>query len=344
VHALLTPEELAVTDLHYGFDRPPNFEHVAWNPIVAVALEDVARSLGIAQEETGARLQRARTKLFTARSERVRPGLDDKILTSWNALMIAGIAKASRWLGAPVLMGLADNALDFLYNVAWRDDRLYASVAGDATKLPAYLDDYAFLLDALLECLQCRWNARDLAWAIALADALLDRFEDRARGGFWFTANDHETLIQRPKPWADEAIPSGNGIAARALLRLGHLIGETRYLDAAERTLRAAYSSMQQMPLACASLLRALNDWLHPRAHVAIRVADDTETQKWHAALAEVRPQQADIYFIPRQSGVLPGVLDAQKYTPGGVAYLCRGTHCEPPIGDARKVAEVLGT
>ena len=338
VRDLLTPEEFAVVEPHYGFDRPQNFEHAAWNPIVAMSVEDVAHSLTIEPGEAMAYLQRARAKLFAARSKRVRPGLDDKVLTSWNALMVGGLASASRWLRAPDWMDLADKALDFLHANAWRDGRLHAS---DSAKLPAYLDDYAFLLDALLECLQCRWSRRDLDWSIALADALLARFEDRDNGGFWFTANDHETLIQRPKPWADEAVPSGNGIAARALLRLGHLLGETRYLDAAERTLRAAYSTMQQMPLGCASLLRALNDFLHPRTHVVIRAKEGAEAAQWTEALGEVTPNVADIYWIPAGAD-LPGVLAAQSYRRGGLGYICRGASCMPAVVSPTEVLQAL--
>jgi uncharacterized protein YyaL (SSP411 family) len=334
VRTLLTPEELAVVEPHYGFDRAANFEQVAWNPIIALPLGDVAQSLDITSEEASTRLSRARARLFSARS--VRPGLDDKILTSWNALMIGGLARASCSKNASALMGLADNALDHLYTAAWRDGRLYAT---DTRKLPAYLDDYAFLLGALLECLQCRWSDRDIAWAIQLADALLECFEDRAHGGFFFTAHDHETLIQRPKPWADEAVPSGNGVAARALLRLGHLLGETRYLDAAERTLRAAYSTMQQMPLACASLQRALNDFLHPRAHVVIRVAGDAEAGAWTKAFGAINPDAADVYLIPSDASAPPGILAAQSHRAGGIAYLCRGANCLPPISDPADLA-----
>ena len=346
VRALLTDAEFAVCARHYGFERAANFESHAWNPVVAEPIEHIAQALGIAPDDAVMRLAQARAKLFTARSQRVRPGLDDKILTSWNALMIAGlarasrasmsdnIARASRMCDLPEWLALSDRALDFLYNAAWRDGRLYASIAGDSAKLPAYLDDYAFLLDALIESLQCRWNDRDLAWAIALADALLERFEDREHGGFWFTANDHEALIQRPKPWADEAIPSGNGIAARALLRLGHLLGETRYLDAAERTLRAASSTMQQMPLACASLLRALNDFLHPRTHVVIRAADGAEAASWNDVMRDIAADAADVYLIPPDTGALPGILAAQTHRAGGVAYVCRGVNCLPPVSD----------
>jgi uncharacterized protein len=342
LRALLDADELSLADSYYGFGRSPNFEHKAWNPIVATSLQQAAEALAIGVDSARARLGIVRQKLFTARSGRVRPGLDDKILTANNALMIAGIARAARTLDARPLLGLADNALDFLHGAAWRDGRLYAKSGSDTVRFPAYLDDHAFLLDALLECLQSRWNSRDLAWAIALADALLERFEDREHGGFFFTAHDHETLPQRPKPWTDDAVPSGNGVAARALLRLGHLLGETRYLDAAERTLRAAYSTMQQMPHACASLLRALNDYLHPRTHVVIRYSSESDASVWRAALADGDAGRIDSYFIAENAADLPPTIAAQKSMPRGAAYVCRGTNCLPPINDPSSLSASL--
>jgi uncharacterized protein YyaL (SSP411 family) len=342
LRVLLDADELALADACYGFGRPPNFEHKAWNPVVVTSLPRAAETLGIAVDAAAARLATVRQKLFAARSARVRPGLDDKILTANNALMIAGIARAARALDAPPLLGLADNALDFLHGAAWRDGRLYAKSGSDAARFPAYLDDHAFLLDALLECLQSRWSSRDLTWAIALADALLERFEDREHGGFFFTAHDHETLPQRPKPWTDDAVPSGNGVAARALLRLGHLLGETRYLDAAERTLRAAHSTLQQMPHACASLLRALNDYLHPRTHVVIRYGTESDASAWRTALADGNAGRIDSYFIAESAADLPTTIAAQKSVPGGVAYVCRGTNCLPPINDPSLLAAAL--
>ncbi len=340
IRALLSDAEFAVTEPYFGFDRAPNFEQTAWNPIVAQPIGQVAAALGITPEEARAQVGSARRKLFAARSARVRPGLDDKILTSCNALMIGGIARAARYLDAAPLIGLADNALDFLYRTAWRDGRLYAKAGGDSARFPAYLDDHAFLLDALLECLQCAWSDRDISWAIQLADALLERFEDREHGGFFFTSHDHERLPQRPKPWTDESMPCGNGVAARSLLRLGHLIGETRYLDAAERTLRAANSTMQQMPQACASLLRALNDFLHPRTHVVIRHRDAAEETAWRAALAG--SGRIDAYIVPDRVGDQAEILGLPKYLPGGVAYICQGTHCLPPVEGAPLFALAL--
>ena len=343
VRALLTEAEYAVAAPYFGFDREPNFEHVAWNPIVAQPIESVAETLGIAPDAARTTVISVRGKLFSARSHRVRPGLDDKILTSVNALMIGGIARAARSLDAAAVLGLAENALDFLHANVWRDGRLLAKAGADAARFPGYLDDHAFLLDALLECLQSRWSERDLDWAIRLADTLLERFEDKAHGGFFFTAHDHETLPQRPKPFSDESLPSGNGIAARALLRLGHLLGEARYVTAAERTLRAAYSTLRQMPQACASLLRALNDLLHPRAHLVIRCAEGAEENRWRTHLFSMDPdaERCDVYRVPESAGSLRGALAAQVYRPGGVAYLCRGTSCLPPMSEP---AEVIAT
>jgi uncharacterized protein YyaL (SSP411 family) len=341
VRALLSADEFDLAAAHFGFDQPANFEQHAWNPIIATPLDAVAQALGIGLDTARTRLADACAKLFAARGKRVRPGLDDKILTSWNALMIAGLARAARVCNQPGWVADAERALDFLYAAAWRDGHLFAKSGADSAAFAGYLDDYAFLLDALLELLQCRWRDRDLNWAIELAESLLDRFEDQANGGFFFTAHDHENLIQRPKPFIDEAMPSGNGIAARALLRLGHLVGEARYIDAAERVLRAGWSTVQQMPQACCSLLRALNDFLHPRLHVVIRCDGADEEHQWQDALAPMQARAADVYFVP--AGATPsGTIAAQTYAAGGVAYLCEGTSCRPPIATPAALREQL--
>jgi uncharacterized protein YyaL (SSP411 family) len=255
--------------------------------------------------------------------------------------MISGLARASRALDDSSLRDAADRALKSIFETSWRDGRLFAT-ASKSPAIPAYLDDYAFLLDALIECLQNRWRAGDLRWSTDLADALLQHFQDRDTGGFFFTADDHEKLIQRPKPWFDEAIPSGNGVAARALMRLGHLVGNPSYIDAAERTLRAAFPVMQQNPASCATLQRALREFLHPRTHVVVRVQPG-DGEKWHNAISRSRSRATDVYVIPADASDLPAVVDAQKYTSGGVAYICRGTHCLPPIVDPDDVLATVG-
>jgi uncharacterized protein YyaL (SSP411 family) len=338
IRGLLDDEAYALVERRFGLDRPPNFEGRAWHLRAVASLDDVAHALGIDRGEAEARWLRARRDLLRARGARVRPALDDKILTAWNALAIAGAARAARHdEGLAALAAEAERALDLLFARLWRDGRLHASHARGETKFPAYLDDHAFLLDALLAMLTLRWNARDLAWAVALADALLERFEDRAHGGFFFTAHDAEALPQRPKPWLDESLPSGNGVAARALLRLGHLLGEPRYLDAAERTLRAAWPTLSQYAEGCCTLLLALDEFLRPRTHVVLR-ADEAEAARWREALQRLDDDRADVYRIPPEAADLPALLAAQAHRPGGVAYVCRGRECLAPASEPERL------
>ncbi|NCT67146.1 MAG: thioredoxin domain-containing protein [Rhodanobacteraceae bacterium] len=339
IRALLDEDEYAIVERRFGLDRPPNFEGHAWHLRAVAGFDEVAAALGLTPATVQARWASARALLLAARSLRVRPGLDDKILTAWNALMIGGAARAL--LVQPDLHELqtqAERALDLLHAQLWQHGRLYASHARGETKIPAYLDDHAFLLDALLALLQVRWQRRDLDWAIALADALLERFEDHEHGGFFFTAHDAEPLPQRPKPWMDESLPSGNGVAARALLRLGHLLGDPRYLDAAERTLRAAWPTLSQYPDACCTLLLALDEFLHPRTHVVLR-ADAHDAARWHDALAHLRDARTDVYRIPPTAIDLPATLAAQAPREGGVAYVCRGLECLPPVTEPASLA-----
>src|SRR6266536_783469 len=239
VRGVLSADEYAVAAPHWGLDGAPNFEGHAWHLRVARPLADIAVDLGTPLPEANARLARAKAALSETRAKRVRPGKDDKILTSWNALAIAGLARASRALDIPEWADLAFGAADALRANAWREGRLLATRKGDHAHLNAYLDDYAFLLAALIELMQTRFRSADFAWACAVADVLLAQFEDRDHGGFFFTSHDHERLIHRPKPGHDNATPSGNGVAAQSLIALGHLAATPRYVEAGERTVRA---------------------------------------------------------------------------------------------------------
>ena len=192
VRALVSAEEWAVAAPHFGLDRPPNFEGHAWNLRVMEPLERVAARLGISFPDAQTRLVGAQATLFAAREHRIRPGRDDKVLTSWNALAISGLARAARALDEPRWADLAFAAADTLKRTTWRDGRLLATRFGDHADLNGYLDDYAFLLAALVELMQTRFRVEDFDWARELADALLTHFEDAERGGFFFTSHDHE--------------------------------------------------------------------------------------------------------------------------------------------------------
>jgi uncharacterized protein YyaL (SSP411 family) len=296
----------------YGLASPPNFEHQAWH---LQRGEPLQHADDFAAE---------RANLLRRRDARIWPARDDKQLTAWNAMTVRALSRAALRLRKPAWLALADTVLDSLRTQAWRDGRLLA-VAGKDT-LRGYLDDHAFLLDALLERLQARWDEADVAWARALAATLLDDFEDAGEGGFFFTPHAHEPLPQRPKPWFDEATPSGNGVAARALLRLGFLLGETRWLDAAERTLRAGLAAVRDTPHGACALLAALHEFLQPGAVVILR-ASAAEAEAWEHAIEAARDGGAAVFVLPPEA---PSLADKAHAT-GGRAYVCSGLRCGPP-------------
>ena len=340
VKALLTPDEYALVELHYGLDAPPNFEEQWWHLRIRKPRSYLAHKLGISAEECAARLDAARAKLHDARENRVRPGRDEKILTSWNALMIHGMARAAQAFGERAWLASAQRAADFLRRALWRDGRLLATYKDGRAHLNAYLDDHAFLLDALLELMQANFRRPDLEFARALADVLLERFEDRDQGGFYFVSHDHERLIVRSKSGQDSATPSGNGIAGFALQRLGHLIGEPRYLAAAERTLKAFYPALERQPSSFPSLAAVLDEYLRPPHIVILRGASE-ETATWQRALcASYRPDTLLVALAGATAG-LPAALE-KPANPAPAAWICRGTACLAPIARLDAVESAL--
>jgi uncharacterized protein YyaL (SSP411 family) len=348
VRALVDASEYAVLAPRFGLDQPANFEEPhhdlrAWHLRVCQTVEQVAENTGQPVSTVRRLLMSGRAKLLAARNRRVRPGLDDKILTSWNALMIRGLAIAARVLDRPDLADAAAGAVDFLRTKLLVDGRLLATFKDGRARLSAYLDDYAFLLDAVVELLQTRWNTAHLHLAITLADGLLERFEDRERGGFWFTAHDHEALLHRSKPFGDEAMPSGNGVAAFALGRLGYLLAEPRYLDAAERTLRAGWSVLKEFPHGHCSLLNALDDCLKPPELVILR-GDAGETDAWAATVGAAYNPRRMVVAVPPDAAGLPAGLASKTAPATGVrAYVCQGTACGPPVDSLETLMTSLG-
>jgi uncharacterized protein YyaL (SSP411 family) len=270
----------------------------------------------------------------------VPPGRDDKILTSWNGLAIKGLADAARALDRPDFATAAGEALDYLHREHWRGRLLATSRHGDV-RLDAYLDDHAFLLDAILSVLSQRFEVRWLQFAMQLADALLQRFEDTAHGGFFFTAHDHEQLIHRSRNFHDDATPSGNGVAAAALLQLGWLLGEPRYLEAAERTLRAAWASLADAPLGQVSMAGALDLYLHPPRMIILRGAADG-LDLWRRELQRVWRPDVLVFAVPAGAEGLPAALAEKTAREGVVAYLCRGSTCSAPIGSLAELLQAL--
>ena len=339
VQSLLTAREYDAFSARFGLDRSANFEG-EWHLHISASLDDIAAALNEPVQAVAADIESARSKLLKARNLRVWPARDEKTLCSWNALMIKSLGLASRVLGRPDLAEAAGTAVDFLRRHLWRDGRLLATYKDGRAHLPAYLDDYALLADALLELLQTRWRSSDLDFARQLAEVLLDQFEDKDSGGFFFTAKDHEQLIHRSKTFADESVPSGNGFAASMLIRLGYLLGETRYLDAAERTLRAGWAAIQDYPQAHMSLANALEDFLSALQIVVIR-GEASSAAHWASVLGRLYAPTRMIFAIPNDAQ-LPPALTAKRPGETTVAYLCTGMTCTAPLTNLEEVTRAL--
>ena len=340
IEGQLSAEELAVFAPRYGLDQPANFEG-RWHLHVAASLEDIARQAGKPVAQIAALLDGARAKLLALRARRVRPARDEKVLTSWNALMIRGLAIAARALGRDELGESASRALDFIRGTLWRDGRLLASWMDGRAHLNAYLDDYVYLADAVLELQQLRFSAPELEFARQLLEVVLRHFADAEAGGFYFTADDHEALIHRSKVFADDATPAGNGIAARVLLRMGHLLGEPRYLAAAERTLRAAWPALAQHPQAHVSLVTALEELLDPPEFVILR-GEARTIEGWRVELARQHAPRRVVLAIAAQTPDLPPALADKTSRAAPVAYVCRGSSCAAPVDSLEALTEQL--
>lgn len=330
VRELLPEQQFAPFAARFGLDREPNFERLwhlhAWRPV-----DEIARDLNRTEAQISADIDTARQTLLAARSVRVRPGRDDKVLVSWNALLIRGLAMTSRALAREDLAQAATDALDFIRRTMWRNGRLLATALGDQAHLFAYLDDYAYLLDAILELQQVRVRPDELRFASEIAQVMMDRFRDRQAGGFFFTADDHEQLIHRSKVFADDATPAGNAIAALALQRLGHLLGHSEWLAAAEGTVRAAWRGLEQRPQAHVAMLAALEELIHPPQIIIIR-GDATQIEDWRRQLARLYSPRRLILAVPNDLTGLPAALADKPPHPDAVAYVCSGSTCGPPV------------
>ncbi len=315
-------------------------------------LETVARLNGIAPEELREVLTDARKKLLAVREQRVPPHRDDKVLTSWNGLMIASLARGGRVTGQHAYVDAAARAADFILTHMSRDGRLLRTWRDGKAHIGGYLDDYAFFTEGLIELYEATFEDRWLAEAIRLTDDMITHFWDSDGGAFYFTANDAEPLLVRTKDTRDSAIPSGNSVALLNLLRLATMLDRKDYLARAQATLRAFAGNVQRSPFGFDRLLAAV-DWHHaPRREVVIAGARrDPDTQ----ALLRAVNQVYDPYRVVLWTDGSPETAHADerearvpllagKVTIQGrpAAYVCRNYTCRRPITDAGELIREL--
>ena len=331
LRALLSESEYSNLETAYGLIGEPNFEgnwHLnrVQNPEDPIDLEQ---------------LTNAQDKLLQVRQERIRPALDDKILTSWNGLMIGAMAKAGRVLSNDEYISSAKRALEYIKATHWQNRRLLVTSRDGKASLNAYLDDYAFLAQGIFELCQSSWNSSYLTLATEICDAMLEKFEDPELGGFFFTSNDHEKLLYRPKAGADDATPSGNGVAADILARLGHLLADGHYIDSSQRTLKMFADAMAKNPSIFGTLNLALQNFDLNTRTVVIR--DHKKNQHaWQSTLDKNFWPEIQIVTIPADARDLPETLQNKSAESLPVAFICQGFSCDAPVFDLEELKQSL--
>ena len=330
LYYLWTPEqvksllggEYLIFEKRFGLNTDANFEG-KWH---------LTAKNSIDSENEITSIKKSKKILLESRKKRIKPARDEKQLTSWNALVIKGLAIAGRNFNKPELINFAAKAAVFVKEKMYVNNRLYASYTHGKAQFPAYLDDHAFMIDALLELLQSNWQTETLNFAIQIADLMLEYFEDKENGAFFFTAEDQEKLIYRPKPIIDEALPSGNGVAAFSLQRLGYFLGEKRYTSAAENTLKCAWENIEKYPHGHVTLLNALEEYLEKPEIIIIR-GKLNEIEQWRISASRLYSPRRMIFAIDENEKKLPASLKGRKSIKGRtVAYKCIGNKCTSPI------------
>jgi uncharacterized protein YyaL (SSP411 family) len=314
-------------------------------PLVAIASE-----LAIPLEVLIHRLEPARARLFDARAKRVHPHKDDKILTDWNGLMIAALAKAAQAFDEPVYADAARRSADFiLAKLVEAKGRLYHRYRDGEAAVTAFLDDYAFLCWGLIELYEATFEARYLQKALDLNAMMLQHFWDNEKGGFYFTAVDADRVLVRKKEIYDGAVPSGNAVAMLILLRLARLTGNQEYEEKAAALARTFSDAVMQSPAAHTQLLIAL-DLAHGPSYEVVIVGDPQaeDTKAMVGALRRAfvpnkvvifRPADEEAPTITRLAGF---TKDLTQCNNKATAYVCRAFRCELPTAEAHQMLTLL--
>ena len=314
-------------------------------------IREAARERGDDPDALAQRWERARRSLLDARNrQRARPGLDDKVLTDWNGLMIAAMARSARVFDpSDEIEQRAVRAATFLLDTMRDDDgRLMHRYRHGDVAIRAHLDDYAFLVWGLIELYQTTFDARWLGEAMCLTDEMIEHFHDDAAGAFFFTADDAEALITRQKEFYDGAMPSGNSAALLNLVRLSRLTGRTDYADRADALMQAVGTEVSSQPAGFTGLLTGVQTALTPSREIVI--SGDADDPRTNALLAEVRRRYLPgtvVLHRPDEDDPLitsyAAFTEAQTPVDGRpAAYVCRDFACRRPVTEPDLLGQQL--
>ncbi len=345
VREVLEPWEFSFASRLFGLDGPPNFEG-KWVLHLAIPLEDLAKELDWSEEKLASSLRGVRAKLLARRAERERPATDDKVLTSWNGLMIAAMARCGAAWEMKRFVAAAREAAEFVLGTL-RDAQgglLRRYRDGDA-RYAGTLEDYAFFTWGLLELLEATGEARWLEWAVELTEKAIALFGDADEGGFFFTAADAPHIVQRMKDPYDGATPSGESVMAMNLIRLSSLVDRPEFRELAEKTLVAHGGELNRFPMAYPMLLMALDRHLAPPEEIVVAVPDALDDPGGvsarallRAARSALRPHATILPLIStersRLETLIPWVEGKEPVEGRATAWVCRDGACRMPVHD----------
>ncbi len=349
VVSLLGQDDARLFCRYFDVSEPGNFEgrcilHIDQD------LDHIAGLMGVTAEKLGEVIERGRRVLFEAREKRIKPGRDEKMLTAWNGLMLRSFAEAARVLDRADYLEVAVSNASFVLDQLERNGRLLRTHKDGRSRLNAYLEDYAYLIDGLLALYEATFDLRWFEDARRLTDTMIDRFWDADAGGFFFTSSDHESLITRTKDFYDNATPAGNSVAAAVLTRLSLLTGDPAdhgYRRKAGQVFKLMKAAMMSVPSAFGHLLGALDLWLASPYEIAIigdRDAPDTRAlietvfsrYEPNKVVALAEPGESD---APQKIGLL---AERRQLDNQATAYLCRNFYCQAPVTTSAELESQL--
>jgi uncharacterized protein YyaL (SSP411 family) len=310
-------------------------------------IEDIARVTGQSAERLREVVERGKRKLFEIREQRIHPQRDDKVLTNWNGLMLSAMAEAGRVLQRDDYLDSARRNAEFVLSTMHQNGRLRHTYKDGQAKVEGFLSDYALYAEGLIALYRATFELRWLQAAESLAQHMLDHFWDNNEGGFFQTSDEHEALIARPKDLFDEAVPSGNAVAAQVLLQLAALLGEPEFDRQGRATIELVSDALQQYPSAFATMLNALDFALATPREVAL-IGDNAapEMEPFSAALntrfmpnvvvAAARPDDAEAIQL------IPLLQDRPQRDGKPTAYVCRSFVCNLPTTDVDEMVRQL--
>lgn len=340
VKGLLGEDEGELFSRYFGITPEGNFE--GKNILhVPRAAELVARLNGIGEDRLNELVQRGKRTLFQAREARVRPGRDEKILTGWNGLMLRSFAEAAGLLNCREYREAAVRNAEFLLGHLCREDQVLRSYKDGKARFNGYLDDYACLADGLLALYEADFNPAWIREATMIAESMVSKFWDPEGKGFYFTSRDHETLIDRPKELFDNATPSGNSVAAGALLKLSRLTGESRWSEYTAGILESAAGLMKRQPSPFPHLLCVLDSYLEPSKEIA--VIGDPQSEDTRALLDRIFRVYLPNKTVACGTGGEPCLLKDRPQLDGrATVYVCRNFSCKMPVTSPADLTGIL--